>query len=127
MPDLWFWAGLIIALVSTLICLIAGLAKKPPNDVTLLAVAAVELFLLVYLVASIVRVAGGEPIVGAAWEFWGYMVTALVIPLGAAYWSILERSRWSNFVLASVGLIIIVMMFRMQQIWYGFAGSGAVG
>lgn len=117
MPDLWFWTALVIALCSTLVCLVAGLLRKPPNDVTLLAVAGVELFLLVYLVASIVRVVAGEPVARAG-EFWAYLITALVIPLGAAYWALLERSRWSNFVLASVGLIIIVMMFRMQQIWY---------
>lgn len=120
-PDGWFYAALVVCLLSTVICLVAALANKGPNDVTILSVAAVELFLLVYLVASIVRQVNGEQISGAGWEFWGYLVTALALPIGAVYWSLLERSRWSNLVLGMVGLIVIVMMFRMMQIWYGVA------
>lgn len=120
-PDIWFWISLIVCLLSSVICVVAALAKKGPNDVTILSVAAVELFLLVYLVASIMRQANGEQISGAGWEFWGYLITAVVLPIGAVYWSLLERSRWSNLVLGSVGLIVIVMMYRMMQIWYGVA------
>ena len=120
-PDIWFWISLVVCLISTLICVVAALAKKGPNDVTILSVAAVELFLLVYLVVSIVRQANGEQISGAGWEFWGYLVTAIALPIGAVYWSLLERSRWSNFVLGAVGLIVIVMMYRMMQLWYGIA------
>jgi hypothetical protein len=72
----------------------------------------------VYLVGSIVRVAMGEQIAGEPWEFWGYLITALIIPLGAVYWAILERTRWSNFVLAAVGVTVLVMGARMNQIWY---------
>lgn len=120
-PDIWFWISLIVCLLSTVICVVAALAKKGPNDVTILSVAAVELFLLVYLVASIMRQANGEQISGAGWEFWGYLITVVVLPIGAVYWSLLERSRWSNLVLGAVGLIVIVMMYRMMQIWYGVA------
>lgn len=120
-PDIWFWISLIVCLLSTVICVVAALAKKGPNDVTILSVAAVELFLLVYLVASIIRQANGEQISGAGWELWGYLITAVVLPIGAVYWSLLERSCWSNLVLGAVGLIVIVMMYRMMQIWYGVA------
>ncbi|ABY22408.1 hypothetical membrane protein [Renibacterium salmoninarum ATCC 33209] len=120
-PDIWFWISLIVCLLSTVICVVAALAKKGPNDVTILSVATVELFLLVYLVASIMRQANGEQISGAGWEFWGYLITVVVLPIGAVYWSLLERSRWSNLVLGAVGLIVIVMMYRMMQIWYGVA------
>ncbi|MBQ1444472.1 MAG: hypothetical protein IIZ13_11565 [Renibacterium sp.] len=120
-PDGWFYVALVVCLISTVICVVAALAKKGPNDVTILSVAAVELFLLVYLVASIVRQANGEQIAGAGWEFWGYLITALALPIGGVYWSLLERSRWSNLVLGTVGLVVIVMMFRMMQIWYGAA------
>lgn len=116
--DGYFYAVLAVGLLSTVICLVAGLMKKAPNDVTILSVAAVELVLLVYLVGSIVRVATGERIAGEAWEFWGYLATALMLPLGAVYWSILERTRWSNFVLAAVGVTALVMAARMNQIWY---------
>ena len=60
----------------------------------------------------------GEPIAGEPWEFWGYLLTALLLPVGAVYWAILERTRWSNFVLAAVGVTALVMAARMNQIWY---------
>ncbi len=85
---------------------------------TIFSVLAVELVLVVYLVGSIVRVAMGEQMAGEAWEFWGLPHCCLMIPLGAVYWAILERTRWSNFVLAAVGITALVMAARMNQIWY---------
>jgi hypothetical protein len=116
--DAYFWIILTVGLLSTGICLGAGILKKAPNDLTILSVAAVELALLVYLVGSIIRVIAGETIAGEAWEFWGYLATALLLPPAAVYWSILERTRWSNFVLAAVGVTALVMAARMNQIWY---------
>ena len=116
--DAYFYIILAVGLISSGICLVAGILKRAPNDVTILSVAAVELTLVVYLVGSIVRVIGGEPIAGEAWEFWGYLVTAMLLPPAAVYWSILERTRWSNFVLAAVGVTALVMAARMNQIWY---------
>jgi hypothetical protein len=116
--DGYFWIVLVVGLASTVLCLGAGILKKAPNDVTLLSVVAVEVSLVVYLVGSIVRVIAGEHIAGEAWEFWGYMATAMLLPPAAIYWSILERTRWSNFVLAAVGVTALVMAARMNQIWY---------
>ena len=116
--DGYFYAVLIVGLLSTIICVVAGIMKKTPNDVTILSVAAVELVLLVYLVGSIIRVAMGEKIAGEPWEFWGYIITALIIPVAAVYWSILERTRWSNFVMGAVGVSALVLAARMNQIWY---------
>jgi magnesium-transporting ATPase (P-type) len=116
--DGYFYIILVVGLLSSGICMVAGILKKAPNDLTILSVAAVELALLVYLVGSIVRVILGEPIAGEAWEFWGYLGTALLLPVAAVYWSILERTRWSNFVLAAVGVTALVMAARMNQIWY---------
>ena len=116
--DAYFYIILVVGLLSTIICAVAGIMKKAPNDTTILSVAAVELSLLIYLVGSIVRVASGEPIAGEPWEFWGYMATALLLPVAAVYWAILERTRWSNFVLAAIGVTAVVMAARMNQIWY---------
>lgn len=116
--DAYFYIILVVGLLSTIICATAGILKKSPNDATILSVAAVEVALLVYLVGSVVRVATGEHIAGEAWEFWGYLVTALMLPVAAVYWSILERTRWSNFVLSAVGVTALVMAARMNQIWY---------
>ena len=68
---------------------------------------------------GVVRQAGGEAVAGEVWEFWGYWITALLVPVAAFWWSILERTRWSNLILGAVGLTIFVMLVRMEQIWDG--------
>ncbi|MHA7155453.1 hypothetical protein [Arthrobacter sp. TMN-50] len=115
--DGFFIAGVVVCLVSAAICIGAAVIRQPPNDITILAVAAVELFLVIYGVAAIIRQAGGETLNGEVWEFWGYLLTALCIPLAGFWWAILERSRWSNLVLGAAGITVFVMLYRMEQIW----------
>ena len=117
--DPLFIVGTIVCLVSTVLCVSAAVLRHGPNDLTILSAAAVELFLLVYGVVSLVRLAGGQGIAGEPWEFWGYLLTALIIPVGAVWWSLMDRSRWSNIVLSAVGITVFVMLFRMEQIWDG--------
>lgn len=120
--DPFLLIGLVVCGVSALLCVGAALLRQPPNDITILATAAVELFLVAYAVGAVIRQVTGEPVLGEAWEFWGYLLTALVVPVGAFWWSILEKTRWSNYVLAAAGATVFVMLFRMEQIWDGVAG-----
>jgi hypothetical protein len=120
--DPLFVIGTVVCAVSAVLCIGAGILRQPPNDITILSVAAVELYLAVYTVAALIRQFTGEPVLGEAWEFWGYLLTALLVPVGAFWWSIIEKTRWSNFVLAATGLTIFVMLYRMEQIWDGVAG-----
>ncbi len=120
--DPFFLIGTLVCAVSALLCIGAALLRRPPDDITILSIAAVELFLLAYAVGAVIRQLTGEPVLGEAWEFWGYLLTALIVPVGAFWWAILEKTRWSNFVLAAAGLTIFVMLFRMEQIWDGVAG-----
>ncbi|MBG6217448.1 hypothetical protein IWX75_001903 [Arthrobacter sp. CAN_A6] len=120
--DPFLLAGAVVCLLSAVLCVGAAVLRQPPNDITILSVAAVELLLVAYGGSAAVRQLSGEPVVGEAWEFWGYLLTALVVPVGAFWWAILERSRWSNLVLGAVGPTIFVMLYRMEQIWDGVAG-----
>ena len=117
--DPMFIMGTIVCLVSVVLCFGAAILKHGPNDLTILSVAAVELFLLVYAVFGVIRQLGGEGVAGEVWEFWGYLFTAVLIPVGAIWWSLMDRSRWSNLVLGAVGITVFVMLFRMEQIWDG--------
>lgn len=117
--DPFFWIGTALCAVSVVICVVAAATKRYPGDAAILSVAAVELFLLVFGIGSGVRQAGGETVRGEAWEFWGYLITALVLPIAAFWWAILDKSRWSNVVLAAVPITVFVMLFRMEQIWNG--------
>ncbi|HEY4615932.1 MAG TPA: hypothetical protein VIG75_10750 [Citricoccus sp.] len=117
--DAWFWAGAVLCALSLVICVVMTVLRRFPDDASILSIAAVELFLLVYGVAAAVRMAGGEPVSGAAWEFWGYVLTALVVPVVAFVWAVTDKTRWSNLVMAAVGPTLFVMLYRMQVIWFG--------
>ncbi|MGO4384809.1 hypothetical protein [Specibacter sp. RAF43] len=117
--DGWLIAGIVVGLLSTIICWTAAVLKKKPNDITILALAGVELLILVYAAASLVRLAAGASLAGEAWEFWGYILTAAALPIAGFYWAMMERTFWSNYVMGAVGVTVVVMMARMAQIWYG--------
>ncbi|MHA7177087.1 hypothetical protein ACX80D_10555 [Arthrobacter sp. Sr24] len=117
--DPWLISGMVVGLLSTIVCIVAAVMKKKPNDVTLLALAAVELFIIIYAIAAAVRLFSGESLAGAGWEFWGYVFTVAMLPVAAFYWAMVERTHWSNYVMGAVGITSVVMLARMGQIWYG--------
>jgi hypothetical protein len=116
--DGWFWASVVLGGLSTLICAVEALRKRPPGDATQGSVLVLEAFLLVYLIGSIFLGILGPAASGSALEYWGYLLTALLIPAGTFIWSLVERSSWSNWILAATGPTIIVMVYRMNYIWY---------
>lgn len=114
-----FIAGAVVCALSVVLGVVAAIIRDHPDDYAILGVAAVELFLVVYGIAAAVRQAQGEALAGAPWEFWGYMATALLLPILAFVWAVSDRSRWSNVVLAAAGATVFVMLYRMEQIWDG--------
>lgn len=116
--DAWFWAGTAVCAASLLVCVAMTFLRRHPADSSILSLAAVELFLLVYGGGSLLR-GGAEPIRGEVWEFWGYVLTALIVPVVAFLWAVTDKTRWSNLVMAAVGPTVFVMLHRMQVIWFG--------
>ena len=101
----WFtWVQLAIAVCAGLLCLVLGLAGRVPDDLTLGALALVELLLVVQLVVAIVAPAFGNAPSGSVLEFYVYLVSALLL-------------RWSTVVLGVAALAVGVMVYRMFQIW----------
>ncbi|MCW4465278.1 hypothetical protein OK351_07160 [Glutamicibacter sp. MNS18] len=115
--DGFFIAGAIICGVAALLGLVATVIRRHPDDYALIATALTEVYLVVYGIAAGIRQAGGETVTGELWEFWGYLITALIIPPIAFFWAISDKSRWANAVLTASALIVFVMVFRMEQIW----------
>jgi hypothetical protein len=74
---------------------------------------------LVQLAVSIALVATGNQAKGDTVEFFGYIITALIVPPAAIAWAVLERTRWSTLVLGVAGLTVAIMLVRMWQIWTG--------
>jgi len=112
------YTGIGIALVAGLICIVVGLAGKRPSDLTLGVTLLVELYLIVQIVVSIIAPLTGNTPTGSALEYWVYLVSAALLPPLAAGWALLERnSRWSTVILGVVSLAVVVMVYRMDQIW----------
>jgi hypothetical protein len=109
------WGSLAIGLI-----LIGfGLAKRKPSLISLGALTCVQLGLVVQLISSIMMVIGGAKAKGDTIEFFAYILVALLVPLGAAFWALIERTRWSTFVLGVGALTVSIMLARMHQIWFG--------
>ncbi|PWC03201.1 hypothetical protein [Agromyces badenianii] len=114
----WFtWVQLAVAVAAGLLCIVLGLAGRVPSDLTIGALAVVEVLLVAQLVVAIAAPAFGNEPTGSTLEFYTYLVGALLLPPAAAFWALLERNRWSTVILGVAALAVGVMVYRMLQIW----------
>ena len=115
---LWFTiVQLVVAIAVGAVTLILGLAGRRPSDVTVGGMALILVLLIAQVVIAIVAPLAGNPPVGSALEYWVYLVSAALLPIGAVLWALMERSRWSTVVLGVAALAIAIMLWRMQVIW----------
>ncbi|WP_102191853.1 hypothetical protein [Microbacterium aurantiacum] len=115
---LWFTiAQISVAVAAGVFCIVAGLVGRRPSDISVGALALVELLLVVQVVVAIIAPLAGNPPTGDLLEYWVYLVSAVLLPVGAVLWALMERSRWSTVILGVAGLAIAIMLWRMQVIW----------
>lgn len=119
MTDWLYLAQLWISVAAGLFALAMGLLGRLPSLWSLGGIALVELGLFVQLVYSIVAVSGGERATVDTVEFFAYLIVAIMVPIGAGFWALVERNRWSTVILGVAGLTVAVMLVRMAQIWTG--------
>jgi hypothetical protein len=108
---------LALACLVGLFCVVLGLVGRKPNDLTVLALALVEVLLVAQVVTAILAPGLGNAPSGSPLEFWLYLVSAVIIPPLAIVWALVERTRWSNVVLGAAAFAVAVMLWRMEQIW----------
>ncbi len=114
----WFTVlTIVVAAAGGLFCLVAGFAGRRPSDYSVGALALVEVMLVVQVVIAIVAPLAGNPPTGDLLEFWVYLVSAVMLPVGAVLWALMERSRWSTVILGVAALAIAIMVWRMHVIW----------
>lgn len=114
----WFTIALIVvSCAAGVLCLALGFAGRRPSDLSVGAMALIELMLIAQIVVSIVSPFAGNPAEGDLLEFWMYLVSAALLPLAAVVWAFVERSRWATVIMGVVGLALAVMAWRMQVIW----------
>jgi len=115
---LWFTIVQIgVAVIAGLFCVVAGLAGRRPGDISVGSLALVEVFLIAQVVVAIIAPFAGNPPTGDLLEFWTYLISAVLMPIGGVIWALIERSRWSTVILGVVALALAVMLWRMQVIW----------
>jgi len=115
---LWFTlAQVAVAVVAGLLCIVLGLAGRRPSDLTVGALALLELLLIAQVVVAIVAPFVGNPPTGSLLEFWVYLVSAVILPPAAVAWALVERSRWSTVIMGITALAVAVMVWRMHVIW----------
>jgi hypothetical protein len=119
MLEWWYQAQLWFGVVAGLLLVVMGLIGRKPSGFSLALVAGSEFGLLMQLIASIILVISGERAKLDTWEFFGYLIVALLVPIAAAIWALVDRNRWSTVVMGTGILTVTVMLVRMQQIWSG--------
>ncbi|MEN2737920.1 hypothetical protein ABCS02_09025 [Microbacterium sp. X-17] len=115
---LWFTLVQVgVAVVGGILCLVLGLAGRRPSDLTVGALALLELLLIAQVVIAIVSPLAGNPPTGSALEFWVYLISAALLPPAGVAWALLERSRWSTVVMGIAAFAVAIMVWRMYVIW----------
>lgn len=119
MLEWWYLAQVWFGVSAGLLLLLLGLIGRKPSGFSMALVAGSEFGLLMQLVASITVVILGQRAVGDTWEFFGYLIVALIVPIAGGIWALTERSKWSTVVMGAAVLTVVVMLVRMRQIWTG--------
>ena len=82
----------------------------------LVALGVLEILLLVQVGIIVAKLAGGARPASLP-TLVGYLIAMPLVPLAAAFWGAMERSRWGPAVIAVAGLVAAVLMVRLHQIW----------
>jgi hypothetical protein len=92
-------------------------ARDRRMDIGLLvALGVLEILLLIEVGLIVAKLTGGDHPAGQA-TLIGYLIAMPLVPVAAAFWGALERSRWGPAVIAVAGLVAAVLMVRLHQIW----------
>lgn len=114
----WYTYLLIgIASLTGLVALVLGFAGKKPNDYTMGATALVAVLLIIQLIIAIVSPFAGNPPSGDLFEYYLYLVSAILLPIAAGFWALIDSNRWNTVVLGVAAIAVAIMVYRMDVIW----------
>jgi hypothetical protein len=105
-------AGIVLAGYA----LVQSARNRPMTVPLLIALGVLEILLLVEVGLVVAKLAGGARPPSLP-TLIGYLIAIPIVPLVAAFWGLLERSRWGPPVIAVAGLIAAILMVRLHQIW----------
>ena len=105
-------AGLALAAYALLMTAL----NRPMGDILLIALGILEVLLLVQVGLVVAKLVSG-PHPGDLPTLIGYLCAIPIVGVAAAFWGLVERSRWSSAVAAVAGFIAAILMVRLHQIW----------
>ncbi|WP_298119615.1 hypothetical protein [uncultured Aurantimicrobium sp.] len=115
----WFTALQIgVAVMGGVLAVVLGLMGRRPSDLTMAFAGVVALLLIVQLAVTIAGPLTGNQPTGSLFEFYIYLISAIFLPVGAGFWALIDRSRWSTVILGVAQLAVAIMLYRMGQIWF---------
>ena len=115
----WFTALQIgVAVTGGVLAVVLGLMGRRPSDLTMAFAGVVALLLIVQLAVTIAGPLTGNQPSGSLFEFYIYLISAIFLPVGAGFWALIDRSRWSTVILGVAQLAVAIMLYRMGQIWF---------
>jgi hypothetical protein len=121
MPPQFLGTAVIVAgLVLAVAALVPAIRNQTLTRVHWVAVGIVELLVAAEVVTGLVHLAqGAHPREYAT--FIGYLLaTLIVLPLGAGL-ARLEPTRWGAMIIVVAGLVVPVLILRINQLWSGLA------
>ncbi len=116
----WLYQTLMwTAAVTGGVNLLLALFQLKPNSASRAIALFIEIGLFIQLVATIILLIQGQTSAGSIFEFFGYLLVAMLIPAGAVVWSLVDSSRQASVILGLAPMVIAVMLYRMMSIWSG--------
>jgi hypothetical protein len=119
MTEVLYLAQLWFSLAAGLFALALGLFGRLPSLWSVGALGVVLIGLLIQFGYTTWAVVGGAEAAVDTVEFYAYLLVAIMVPVGAGFWALVERNRWSTVILGVAALTVAVMLVRMNQIWTG--------
>ena len=95
---------------------VSALRRRDPFLVAAVVAAVTEVVLLVQAVIAIVSSFNGET-ADAPGLFFGYLVAVILVLPATMLWSRAERNQFGSVVILVGGLVLAVLVVRLQQIW----------
>jgi len=108
--------GLIIA-IWALVHLVIGRPMSRALHTSQLVLAAM---FVIFAIGGIVQMTSTDREF-ARLEFVGYLVLSPLIPIGSWWWTRGDRTRIGSAIVMVVGLVMPVLILRIQQVWAGSA------
>ena len=118
MVDALAVAIIAVSLVVAAWAFVGAARDRPMDTIGLAGLAAVEVLVLAQIVVAVVRLVDGtRP--SSVPTFVGYLVAAAATPAAAAVLAWYERTRYGSVIVGAAGLVVPVLVLRLQQVWGG--------